>query len=92
MLADPRIATRPELVGDIGGTPAAGQLIPERGSLVAWSPEAGVTITAITRGTLAETLSFALTSTSVGEFEWAATGTVLPPRTEVGCDYFFAFC
>ena len=85
-------ASVPSLVDGFAGAQAISQVIPDRGSLVAWSPTRGVTITVVTRDSVAETLRVAQSVSVVTQKDWEASGMLLPPLTEVGCDYFFVVC
>ncbi len=72
--------------------PAVSQLIDGRGSLVAWSPQVGVTVTVMTRESVTDTVELASSLHVVSEQAWSAAGVLLPSRSEVGCDYFLNPC
>jgi len=91
-LGSAEVSSAPSFVDGFAGGPAVGQVIPDRGSLVAWSPATGVTVTVATRGTIVETLEVANSLRVVSEQEWLDSGNLLPPRNELGCGYFFNSC
>lgn len=91
-LAWTQLASIPSLVDGFTGGKAISQVIPGKGSLVAWSPMRDVTITVVTRGAVADTLRVAQSVSVVSEQDWVDSGVLLPPRVEVGCDYFFSDC